>query len=115
MTINMCKIAVKGSVVLCYPVVCMVLQPNWQQLWSTLRTKVQTMKPLTCRELTESTPAASTIGGTLSNIIKAGSLPDSKLDIARTGVSNLGSDNTEYLSRNNDVIALCDADLAGRA
>jgi predicted dehydrogenase len=69
------------------------------------------------RDFLKRTLAASAMGVTHFNILKAGPSPNSKLNIACIGVGNQGSSNADYLTRSNNVIALCDVDEAwhGRA
>ena len=75
------------------------------------------MKSTTRRTFLKSTVAASAVGITPFNILKAGPSPNSKLNIACIGVGGQGSGNADYLTRNNNVIAMCDVDEAwhGRA
>jgi len=70
------------------------------------------MKPIKRRDFLKSTLAATAIGITPFNILKAGASPNSKLNIACIGVGSQGSGNSEYLARKDNVIALCDVDEA---
>lgn len=56
--------------------------------------------------------ATSTIGAASFNILRAGPAPSSTLNIACIGVGLQGSGNADYLTRSNNVIALCDVDKA---
>ena len=64
------------------------------------------------REFLKGTLAASAVGVAPLNILKAGSSPNSKLNIACVGVGGQGSLEAELLARgdNVNVIALCDVD-----
>ena len=70
------------------------------------------MKSINRRDFLKGTLAASAIGVAPFNILKAGPSPNSKLNIACIGVGMQGSSNAEYLTRSNNVIALCDVDRA---
>jgi len=70
------------------------------------------MRSIQRREFLKSTLAASAIGVAPFNILKAGPSPNSKLNVACIGVGSQGSSNAEYLTRSNNVIALCDVDEA---
>jgi len=70
------------------------------------------MKSINRRDFLKSSLAASAIGAAPFNILKAGPSPNSKLNIACIGVGSQGSGNAEYLTRSNNVIALCDVDEA---
>ena len=70
------------------------------------------MKSLKRRDFLKGTLAASAIGVAPFNILKAGPSPNSKLNIACIGVGGQGSGNASYLTRSNNVIALCDVDHA---
>ncbi|HSW02871.1 MAG TPA: twin-arginine translocation signal domain-containing protein [Sedimentisphaerales bacterium] len=70
------------------------------------------MASLNRRDFLKSALAASAVGEAPFNILKAGASPNSKLNIACIGVGMQGSDNTEYLARTDNVIALCDVDEA---
>jgi predicted dehydrogenase len=70
------------------------------------------MRSIERREFLKSTLAASAIGVAPFNIVKAGPSPNSKLNIACIGVGSQGASNAEYLTRSNNVIALCDVDEA---
>ena len=73
------------------------------------------MKPLRRRDFLKSAVAASAVGAAPFNILKAGPSPNSKLNIACIGVGLQGSGNADYLTRSNNVIALCDVDQAWHA
>jgi len=59
--------------------------------------------------------ATSTIGAASFNILRAGPAPSNMLNIACIGVGLQGSGNADYLTRSNNVIALCDVDKAWHA
>ena len=73
------------------------------------------MRSLKRRDFIKRTLAASTLGAASFNILKAGPAPSSKLNIACIGVGLQGSGNTDYLTRSNNVIAMCDVDKAWHA
>ncbi|MCP4258927.1 MAG: Gfo/Idh/MocA family oxidoreductase [Planctomycetes bacterium] len=68
------------------------------------------MKSIKRRDFLKGALAGSAMVAAPFNILKAGPSPNSKLNIACIGVGLQGSGNTEYLARNNNVIALCDVD-----
>jgi len=68
------------------------------------------MKSLKRRDFLKSVVAASAVGVVHFNILKAGPSPNSKLNIAGIGIGSQGSGNLSYLTRSNNVIALCDVD-----
>ncbi|MHC4913060.1 MAG: Gfo/Idh/MocA family protein, partial [Planctomycetota bacterium] len=68
------------------------------------------MKSLKRRDFLKGVVAASAVGVAPFNILKAGPSPNSKLNIAGIGIGAQGSGNLSYLTRSNNVIALCDVD-----
>ena len=70
------------------------------------------MKSIKRRDFLKGALAASAIGVAPFNILKAGPSPNSKLNIACIGVGTQGSGNADYLTRSNNVVALCDVDQA---
>lgn len=68
------------------------------------------MKSIKRRDFLKGALAGSAIVAAPFNILKAGVSPNSKLNIACIGVGLQGSGNSEYLTRSNNVIALCDVD-----
>jgi predicted dehydrogenase len=70
------------------------------------------MKSIKRRDFLKGALAGSTMLAAPFNILKAGPSPNSKLNIACIGVGMQGSGNAEYLTRSNNVIALCDVDKA---
>lgn len=68
------------------------------------------MKSLKRRDFLKSVVTASVVGVAPFNILKAGPSPNSKLNIAGIGIGSQGSGNLSYLTRSNNVIALCDVD-----
>ncbi|MHC4683925.1 MAG: twin-arginine translocation signal domain-containing protein, partial [Planctomycetota bacterium] len=70
------------------------------------------MKSMRRRDFLKGAVAASAVGVAPFNILKAGPSPNSKLNIAAIGVGQQGSGNADYLTRSNNVIALCDVDQA---
>ncbi len=68
------------------------------------------MQSTSRRDFLKSTLAASAVGVAPFNILKAGPSPNSKLNIAGIGIGGQGSSNLSYLTRSNNVIALCDVD-----
>jgi len=70
------------------------------------------MKSIKRRDFLKGALAGSTMIAAPFNILKAGPSPNSKLNIACIGVGLQGSGNAEYLTRSNNVIALCDVDKA---
>ncbi len=68
------------------------------------------MKSLKRRDFLKSVVAVSAVGVVPFNILKAGPSPNSKLNIAGIGIGAQGSGNLSYLTRSNNVIALCDVD-----
>jgi predicted dehydrogenase len=73
------------------------------------------MKRLRRRDFLKSALAAPAVGVTPFNILKAGPSPNSKLNIACIGVGAQGASNADYLTRSNNVIALCDVDQVWHA
>ena len=70
------------------------------------------MKSIRRRDFLKGALAGTTMVAAPFNILKAGPSPNSKLNIACIGVGMQGSGNAEYLTRSNNVIALCDVDKA---
>jgi len=70
------------------------------------------MKSMRRRDFLKGAVAASAVGVTPFNILKAGPSPNNKLNIAGIGIGLQGSSNAEYLARTDNVIALCDVDQA---
>lgn len=70
------------------------------------------MKAIKRRDFLKGALAGSTLLAAPFNILKAGPSPNSKLNIACIGVGLQGSGNADYLTRSNNVIALCDVDKA---
>ena len=68
------------------------------------------MKSIKRRDFLKGVLAASAVGVAPFNILKAGPSPNGKLNIAGIGIGGQGSSNASYLTRSNNVIALCDAD-----
>lgn len=68
------------------------------------------MKSLKRRDFLKGAVAASAVGVAHFNILKAGTSPNEKLNIAGIGIGAQGSGNLSYLTRSNNVIALCDVD-----
>ncbi|MCF7958646.1 MAG: Gfo/Idh/MocA family oxidoreductase [Phycisphaerae bacterium] len=68
------------------------------------------MKSVNRRRFIKGALASSALGIAPFNILKAGPSPNSKLNIACIGVGGQGSGNADYLTRSNNVIALCDVD-----
>jgi len=56
--------------------------------------------------------AASAVTVAAPRILTAGPSPNSKLNIACIGVGSMGSGDSSYFARDNNVIALCDVDQA---
>lgn len=70
------------------------------------------MKSIKRRSFLKGSLAASALAAAPFNILKAGPSPNSKLNIACIGVGGMGSGDASYLTRENNVIALCDVDEA---
>ncbi len=70
------------------------------------------MKSVNRRNFLKGALTASAFGAAPFNILKAGSSPNSKLNIACIGVGRQGSGNANYLSGSNNIVALCDVDEA---
>ncbi len=68
------------------------------------------MKSIKRRDFLKGALAASAVGVAPFNILKAGPSPNGKLNIAGIGIGSQGSGNASYLTRSNNVIALCDVD-----
>ena len=68
------------------------------------------MKSMKRRDFLKGVLAASAVGVAPFNILKAGPSPNGKLNIAGIGIGGQGSGNLSYLTRSNNVIALCDVD-----
>jgi len=72
--------------------------------------EVFVMKSLKRRDFLKGVVAGSAVGVAPFNILKAGPSPNGKLNIAGIGIGSQGSGNLNYLTRSNNVIALCDVD-----
>ena len=70
------------------------------------------MKSMKRRSFLKRTLAASAATAAPLRILNAGPSPNSKLNIACIGVGSMGSGDSSYLARDNNVIALCDVDEA---
>ena len=70
------------------------------------------MKSIKRRDFLKGALAGSAMVAAPFNILKAGASPNSKLNIACIGVGQQGASNSDYLTRSNNVIALCDVDKA---
>ena len=70
------------------------------------------MKSMKRRSFLKRALAASAATAAAPRILTAGQSPNSKLNIACIGVGSMGSGDSSYLARDNNVIALCDVDEA---
>ena len=70
------------------------------------------MKAMKRRSFLKRSLAASAAAVAAPRILEAGPSPNSKLNIACIGVGSMGSGDSSYLARDNNVIALCDVDEA---
>ena len=70
------------------------------------------MKSIKRRDVLKGALAGAAVGVAPFNILKAGTSPNNKLNIACIGVGGMGSMDAYTLSRTDNVIALCDVDVA---
>ena len=77
-----------------------------------VQNKVQIMKSVKRRDVLKGALAGAAVGVAPFNILKAGASPNSKLNIACIGVGGMGSADAHTLTRTDNVIALCDVDVA---
>ena len=70
------------------------------------------MKSVQRRDVLKGALAASAVGVAPFSILRAGPSPNSKLNIACIGVGRQGAGNAATLARTDNVMALCDVDVA---